>query len=94
MYDFKNSVFGLNSKLVSNLFKRLELKNNFIWLKLNFNNLSINQKLTLNSQLTLISPVLINLFTYEKYVLLRYYLIKSFKGRCYVLGKPSNGQRT
>lgn len=76
------------------MLKRLELKNNFFWLRLSLNDLNLDKKLVFNSQLTLTAPVLINLRSYERYTLLRYYLIKSFKGRCYALGKPSNGQRT
>jgi ribosomal protein S13 len=30
----------------------------------------------------------------QRYNLIRLYLIKTFRGRCHALGKPSRGQRT
>lgn len=48
----------------------------------------------LNTELTLLTPVDHNIQLFKRYLLLRYYFIKSYKGRCYLLGKPANGQRT
>ena len=49
---------------------------------------------TVNILLSQISNVNLSLKNLEKLNILRYYLIKSYKGYCHSIGKPVRGQRT
>ncbi len=49
---------------------------------------------SINVYLAQMSSINIPLLEYEQKAATRYYLIKSYRGRCQALGKPSHGQRT
>lgn len=49
---------------------------------------------TMNVLLSHVASVNISLLDYEQKATIRYYLIKTYRGRCQALGKPSRGQRT
>ncbi len=49
---------------------------------------------SINVYLAQMSSINIPLLEYEQKATTRYYLIKSYRGRCQALGKPSHGQRT
>jgi ribosomal protein S13 len=59
-----------------------------------FLNYPLEQRKIVNMYLSQIMNINNNIFELIKYNLIRYYLIKSYRGRCYALGKPSKGQRT
>lgn len=52
-------------------------------MKKNFN-IFLSQLISINS----------SIFEYHRYNLIRLFLIKSYKGRCHAIGKPTRGQRT
>ena len=49
---------------------------------------------TMNVLFSHAASVNVSLFEYEQKAAVRYYLIKTYRGRCQALGKPSRGQRT
>jgi ribosomal protein S13 len=92
-YDFFAQKKGLNLLSKHKFIRRFELltmqkyKRNFLTLDLDFRKV-INMYL---SQLTSINHPMDELVRYN---IIRLYLIKTFRGRCLALGKPSRGQRT
>jgi len=56
--------------------------------------LSLNKRKFFNVYLSKIISINHSLFEVQKYNFIRLYLIKSFRGKCHALGKPSRGQRT
>jgi ribosomal protein S13 len=55
---------------------------------------SLEQRKIINMYLSELSSINNNIFELVKYNMVRLYLIKTFRGRCFALGKPSRGQRT
>ena len=92
--QFKNLFLGLNRYLVIKLIKRFELSNFFFNLDYIFDDLSLNKKKTINMYLASILNVNFDIFLLNKYNLIRFYLIKSYRGKSYSLHKPVRGQRT
>jgi len=97
-YDiFKYTVgLGLTNKVL--LTNRLELKSSakvnktFI---LDFKNYYNKDLINLlNRYYSQINSVNNRLLDLTKFNIVRLYLIKTYRGRCHVLGKPVNGQRT
>lgn len=56
--------------------------------------LPLDQRKIINMYLSQIISINNNVFELMKYSMIRLYLIKTFRGRCFALGKPSRGQRT
>jgi len=48
----------------------------------------------MNIYLAQLTSINIPVLEYEQKATTRYYLIKTYRGRCQALGKPSRGQRT
>jgi len=85
---------GISFKSQIKFIKRFEL-NYFLHDKSQiFSSLPIENRKIINMYLSQIASINNNIFEIIKYNLIRLYLIKSFRGRCHALGKPSRGQRT
>jgi len=74
--------------------KRFELNFYKIYNKKLFSELPLNQRKIINMYLSQIISINSGIFELIKYEMIRLYLIKTFRGRCFALGKPSRGQRT
>lgn len=85
---------GLSQKTKINFTQRFELNFYKIYNKKLFSELPLNQRKIINMYLSQIISINNNIFELIKYSMIRLYLIKTFKGRCFALGKPSRGQRT
>jgi hypothetical protein len=91
--EFFENKPGINTHQINLFIKRFEFyilakqNNNFLLFPLDYRKI-INMYF---SQLTSINS---SLFELLRYNMIRLYLIKSHRGRCLVLGKPSRGQRT
>ena len=85
---------GLSLKSKEKLIKRFEL--NFLNHdnEKTFTHLSLDKRKIINMYLSQLSSINNSIFELIKYNLIRLYLIKTFRGRCHALGKPSRGQRT
>ena len=93
-----NNLPGLNTYFKKKLISRFELtplslKGNFLINDLPFTkNVSLLRPLNiLFSQVNSVNNKIQDLL---KLILIRNYLIKSYKGRCHAIGKPVRGQRT
>jgi len=92
--DFFEEKSGLSSKSRIQFIKRFEL-NHFITEKNKlFTELPLDNRKIINMYLSQVMSINNNLFELTKYNLIRLYLIRTFRGRCAALGKPSRGQRT
>lgn len=91
---FISELPGLAKKSKKQLIQRFEL--NFFLFKKNqtFLTLPLEQRKIINMYLSQLISINNNIFELVKYSLIRLYLIKTFRGRCHALGKPSRGQRT
>jgi ribosomal protein S13 len=85
---------GLSSKSKKDLVKRFELNFLFYNSEKTFTHISLDRRKIINMYLSQLSSINSNIFELIKYNLIRLYLIKTFRGRCHALGKPSRGQRT
>ncbi len=85
---------GLGTLSMKKLVQRFEL-NHFLYEKsLSFLSLPLDQRKIINMYLSQIISINNSIFELLKYTLIRLFLIKTHRGRCYALGKPSRGQRT
>ena len=90
-------LIGFSIKAKINFIKRFELtyqkkfKKNKLY---DFNLLTRNKRKKINRYLSQITSLNHKLSSIIKFNIIRLYLIKSFRGRCQMLGKPSRGQRT
>ena len=85
---------GLAKKSKTQFIQRFEL-NHFLFNKTKtFLSLPLDQRKIINMYLSQIISINNSIFELIKYNLIRLYLIKTFRGRCHALGKPSRGQRT
>ena len=85
---------GLAWKSKKKLIQRFEL-NCFIFDKdKTFLHLPLDERKIINMYLSQLTSINNDIFELIKYNLIRIYLIKTFKGRCHALGKPTRGQRT
>lgn len=89
-----NNLQNFNFKNFNLFFKRFE----FFFFKFNtyltFLNINLNFKKIINMYFSRYININYSYKNLIKYNLIRLYLIKSFKGKCAFLGKPSRGQRT
>jgi len=85
---------GLNFKSKQKFIQRFELNFYHINNQKLFSELPLNQRKIINMYLSQLTSINNNIFELIKYNMIRLYLIKTFRGRCYALGKPSRGQRT
>lgn len=97
LQEFFDDKPGLKNKSINFFIKRFELQ--FISLPKNKNDillskLPLDRRKIINMYLSQIISINNNIFEIIKYNFLRLYLIKTFRGRCHALGKPSRGQRT
>jgi ribosomal protein S13 len=85
---------GLSKKSKKSFLQRFEL-NFFLFDKeKTFLHLSLDQRKIINMYLSQLISINNSIFELIKYNLIRLYLIKTFRGRCHLLGKPARGQRT
>ena len=92
---------GLGKKYKQNIFNRFELKfynkniKNRYSLITNFESTSKQPiRIPLNVMLSQVTTVNSRLNEVHLFNLLRYYLTRSYRGKCHALGKPVRGQRT
>lgn len=92
--NFFEDNIGLSDKSKEKLIKRFEL--NFLLYdnEKTFTHISLDRRKIINMYLSQLTSINNNIFELIKYNLIRLYLIKTFRGRCHALGKPSRGQRT
>lgn len=94
MQDFFESKSGLGPKARKKFIQRFEL-NYFLFKKDELLTvLSLDRRKIINMYLSRITSINNNIFELIKYNFIRLYLIRTFRGRCSALGKPSKGQRT
>jgi ribosomal protein S13 len=84
----------LSENAQTKLIQRFELNFYKIYNKKLFSELPLNQRKIINMYLSQIISINSNIFELIKFEMIRLYLIKTFRGRCFALGKPSRGQRT
>lgn len=85
---------GLATASKRNIIKRFEL-NYYLTVKTKLlTDLSLEKRKIMNMYLSQIISINNNIFELIKYNFIRLYLIKTYRGRCFILGKPSKGQRT
>ena len=92
--NFFDETIGLSGKSKKKLVKRFELNFLIYNKEKTFTDLSLDRRKIINMYLSQLSSINDNIFDLIKYNLIRLYLIKTFRGRCHALGKPSRGQRT
>ena len=94
LLDFFSDKPGLSSFSKKLFIKRFEL-NHFVKKKnKTFLSINLDRRKIINMYLSQIVSINNNINELIKYSLIRLYLIKTFRGRCQALGKPSRGQRT
>lgn len=89
-YDKK----GLGKLAKKKFIKRFELNYFHRSPSLQFGMFSLNQRRIFNMYLSQLTGVNNDIFELIKFNMIRLYLIRTFRGRCFALGKPSRGQRT
>jgi len=94
MFD---NLAGLAKKTRFNFIKRFEfgffLKNH-IRKNYSFINMTGDRKKIINMYMSQLTNTSNDIYNLTRFNLIRLYLIKSFRGRAQMLGKPSRGQRT
>lgn len=95
--EFFDDKPGMANKSILIFIKRFELQ--YFSLPKNKNQtflskLSLDERKIINMYLSQIISINSNIYDLIKFNLTRLYLIKTFRGRCHALGKPSRGQRT
>lgn len=85
---------GAVSKIL--FIKRFEMKFFFLYKNHHktFLEYSLDQRKIYNMYLAQITSINHDIFESIRYSLIRLYLIRSYRGKCLALGKPSRGQRT
>ncbi len=84
---------GFASTTIRFFIKRFEL-NYFYKHNKNFLEMSLDARKVINMYLSQIISINNGIAELLRYNLIRLYLIKSYRGRCHALGKPTRGQRT
>nr|ASY95720.1 ribosomal protein S13 [Paraurostyla sp.] len=96
-FEFFDDKPGISKKSIDQFIKRFEAQHYFL-LKHNETLLSklykLGKRKTINIYLSKILTINYNIFEIIRFNHIRLYLIKTFRGRCHALGKPSRGQRT
>jgi len=92
--DFFLDKPGFGSLTIKKFIQRFELT--FIIKNKNFLliNFPLDQRKIINMYLSQLAGINNNISDLIRYNMIRLYLIKTFRGRCFALGKPSRGQRT
>jgi ribosomal protein S13 len=85
---------GLATRSKNKFIARFECQNFTYDNELLFTKFSIEQRKIFNMYFSELTNINNNVFEIIKYTMIRIYLIKTFRGRCYALGKPARGQRT
>lgn len=83
--------------LTQNMFsKRFELQYFFLFRNYNkqLHTFSVAKRKSFNVFLSKLISINHSIFEVQKYNLIRLFLIRSYRGRCHAIGKPSRGQRT
>lgn len=94
LVDFFEDKPGLAQKSMKIFIKRFELNYLYKNKEKTFLILSLDQRKIINMYLSQLVSINNNIFELLRFNLIRLYLIKSYKGRCHALGKPTRGQRT
>lgn len=89
----KKGMGPLTKKL---FFKRFELQYYLLYKNHNksLHTFSVSQKKCFNVFMSKLISINHSLFEVQRLNLIRLFLIRSYRGRCHVIGKPSRGQRT
>lgn len=94
--DFFYDKKGLAKESIIRFTRRFELQ--YFSSKINKNktflSFSLSWRKTFNIYLSKINSINFSINELHKFNLIRLYLIKTHRGRCHALGKPSRGQRT
>lgn len=85
---------GLGREAKKKFIQRFELHFFALDKEKSFISLPLEQRKIINMYLSQIISINNNIFELIRYTMIRLFLIKTFRGRCYVLGKPAHGQRT
>lgn len=85
---------GLALKSRKQIIQRFELNNFNVNKDKSFISLPLDDRKIINMYLSQIISINNNIFELIKFNMVRLYLIKTFRGRCFALGKPARGQRT
>lgn len=91
--EFFEENSGLSVKSKIQFIKRFEL-DYFFYEEKNFMELPLDRRKIINMYLSEITSINSSIFDLLRFNFIRSYLIKTYKGRCYALGKPARGQRT
>lgn len=89
-----NSFFGVAKKSQQIFTRRFECSDMALNTKKTFLDIPENRLKAMNTYFSRIISVNHPLEEILRYTIIRLYLIKSFRGRCQAIGKPSRGQRT
>lgn len=94
--EFFQDKSGLARESILRFTRRFELQ--YFSLKLNkfktFLSFSLSWRKIFNIYLSKLNSINSSIYELHKFNLIRLYLIKTYRGRCHALGKPSRGQRT
>lgn len=93
-YYFIKESKGLNFYFNKILLKRFELRDEKLILNTKIGDFFSVKKKIINKILAMIISVNFSINELVKIILIRFYLIKTYKGKAQALGKPSRGQRT
>jgi len=94
--DFFQDKKGLGTQSKFIFLKRFELQHFFLLKNKNklLTAFTLTKRKSFNVYLSKIISINNSIVEIQKYNLIRLFLIKTFRGRCHALGKPSRGQRT
>lgn len=94
--DFFDDKKGINAASKLCFIKRFEMQFFFFLKNKNktFMEYPLEQRKIINMYLAQLTSINNNIFELLRYSLIRLYLIKSYRGKCFALGKPARGQRT
>lgn len=90
--EIKNEIRGVGFRSFYFFTRKVEFQKKQLTSKFSVN--KPNELALINSDLLKNVPVNADVINLHRYNILRKYLIRSFKGRCHIKGKPVNGQRT
>lgn len=95
-FEFFYNKKGIGSFTKKLFFKRFELR--YFFFKKNnlktLNTFNTFYRKSFNIFLSQLISINNNIYDLNKYNLIRLFLIKSYRGRCHAIGKPTRGQRT
>lgn len=92
--DFFDETSGLAEKSKIRLIQRFEYNELRYEKNKSFIMFPLEERKIMNMYLSELTSINSSVFEFVKYSMIRIYLIKTFRGRCYALGKPARGQRT